>query len=273
MPKKSNRQETPPVALRWHYPNTDPAAEETPGDIVAGTPGPDEIRAHGLRAFFLCSVCVTYRPTPKGSGSGSYCGGTGYGLDNDTLAPVCYACCGKRDRAEMESSGRATFYLSRKSDAKPEPQVGSLNRPPFMRPENWSVGNWPGTLSFSVLSIQNSAHKWRNVQRRDVHFVCAGYVWHGINLGDSQILRCKRTRTQWIDKGNGRGFGLHTPRKPASYRFRYFRGVQYVAPRKPAPADFMRCGTCERAWNDRKSTTLTPAPAARCPFETFSGHN
>ena len=27
------------------------------------------------------------------------------------------------------------------------------------------------------------------------------------------------------------------------------------------------CGTCGRRWDDAKSTSLTPTPAGRCPFE------
>jgi hypothetical protein len=48
---------------------------------------------------------------------------------------------------------------------------------------------------------------------------------------------------------------------------RYYRGVRYVAPHKPAPATFARCGHCGRAWDDAKPTALTPAPSGRCPFE------
>lgn len=29
------------------------------------------------------------------------------------------------------------------------------------------------------------------------------------------------------------------------------------------------CGTCGRSWDDAIITSLTPAPAARCPFEYF----
>jgi hypothetical protein len=50
-------------------------------------------------------------------------------------------------------------------------------------------------------------------------------------------------------------------------RFRYMDGVRYVAPWKPAPASFMRCNTCGRAWNDDKPTAWTPTPSGRCPFE------
>lgn len=50
-------------------------------------------------------------------------------------------------------------------------------------------------------------------------------------------------------------------------RFRYYKGVRYVAPNKPAPATFARCGHCGRAWDDDKPTGLTPTPAGRCPFE------
>ena len=50
-------------------------------------------------------------------------------------------------------------------------------------------------------------------------------------------------------------------------RFRYYKGVKYVAPWKPAPTAFMQCLTCGRAWDDNKPTGLTPAPSGRCPFE------
>lgn len=29
------------------------------------------------------------------------------------------------------------------------------------------------------------------------------------------------------------------------------------------------CGTCELLWDDGISTSLTPTPAARCPFEAY----
>ena len=33
--------------------------------------------------------------------------------------------------------------------------------------------------------------------------------------------------------------------------------------------DLARCGSCGRYWDDGKVTEMTPAPAARCPFESF----
>lgn len=50
-------------------------------------------------------------------------------------------------------------------------------------------------------------------------------------------------------------------------RYRYYKGVRYVAPWKAAPSNFTRCGSCGRAWDDDKPTGLTPAPSGRCPFE------
>lgn len=29
------------------------------------------------------------------------------------------------------------------------------------------------------------------------------------------------------------------------------------------------CGTCGRKWDDSKSTSMTPVPSGRCPFEPF----
>lgn len=35
------------------------------------------------------------------------------------------------------------------------------------------------------------------------------------------------------------------------------------------PAGRTTCGTCGRSWDDNVSTTWTPAPSGRCPFEYF----
>lgn len=44
-----------------------------------------------------------------------------------------------------------------------------------------------------------------------------------------------------------------------------------VQPVKLAPnnRDYATCGTCGRIWNDALSTSMTPAPSGRCPFEPF----
>lgn len=44
-----------------------------------------------------------------------------------------------------------------------------------------------------------------------------------------------------------------------------------VQPLKPSQEakDKMTCGTCGLSWDDGKVTSMTPTPAARCPFEYF----
>jgi len=61
--------------------------------------------------------------------------------------------------------------------------------------------------------------------------------------------------------------------KATAYKFRYYKGVKYVAAGNPAPKDFARCGHCQRAWDDNKPTGLTPAPSGRCPFEYMHRSN
>ena len=34
-------------------------------------------------------------------------------------------------------------------------------------------------------------------------------------------------------------------------------------------SDLATCGNCGRTWDDSIITSMTPAPAARCPFEYF----
>jgi hypothetical protein len=42
----------------------------------------------------------------------------------------------------------------------------------------------------------------------------------------------------------------------------------YVA-HEASPVTTATCGECGLSWDDGIATSMTPAPAARCPFETF----
>jgi hypothetical protein len=44
--------------------------------------------------------------------------------------------------------------------------------------------------------------------------------------------------------------------------------VQPVKPGQEAE-DLVTCGECGLSWDDSIVTSMTPAPAARCPFEYF----
>lgn len=45
--------------------------------------------------------------------------------------------------------------------------------------------------------------------------------------------------------------------------------VQPIQPDHPDASTAAQCGVCGRYWNDDLVTSMTPAPAARCPFEAF----
>lgn len=38
---------------------------------------------------------------------------------------------------------------------------------------------------------------------------------------------------------------------------------------KEAGHTIAECGTCRRQWDDSEPTSMTPAPAGRCPFEYY----
>lgn len=111
----------------------------------------------------------------------------------------------------MRTEGRITLYLSRKG-TKAEKRVGSTDRAPYLERSNWHVTNWPGSLTIPLLSIKRGSHNWHNVQRTDVDFIFEGWVWHGTNLGDNDLLRCRKTRIQWVRKSHG-GYGPRRTRK------------------------------------------------------------
>lgn len=52
------------------------------------------------------------------------------------------------------------------------------------------------------------------------------------------------------------------------------RGVEYVERGNidRLPRGWAQCGVCGRCWNDDKSTSVTPVPSARCPFEDRHVH-
>lgn len=222
-----------PPALVWRVFNKerDASGEEVPGPQYCSlgvSPHPAEVLSHGLRAWFWCESCASYRPTPAGYGGENYAGGTGYGYDGNgaDARAMCYRCCGERDKRDMESTGAATLYITRKPDAPTAKERGEhwhadshTGRGGYgrtrahLRAQDWSVSNWPGSLTFPVYTIKRGAHNWHNVERIDVWFIFGARVWHGVNVGDSQILRCKRTRQEWRQRPDGEGYYAHTPRK------------------------------------------------------------
>lgn len=100
----------------------------------------------------------------------------------------CYSCCAAEDIAYMREHGRITLYLVYDI-------VGGHQR-------GYKVTNWPNSLSFAVcMDMDDYARRPRHsrygggfgAQRTDVWFKDVdGFLWHGINRGDNQILRCRR---------------------------------------------------------------------------------
>lgn len=76
----------------------------------------------------------------------------------------------------MLKHGRGTLYLTIKDGA-------------------WSASDWPGINRVPVLAQRRSFHNFTGKNgRTDVWFRLDGSEWHGINIGDNQILRVKRNK-------------------------------------------------------------------------------
>lgn len=113
---------------------------------------------------------------------------TGYGISPNGQIH-CFDCCADLDRLSMRTTGRVTLYLT---DTNPiERQHEYLSH--VLRNARFSVGNWPGSLAFVPTSVRKGKHNIAG-SRIDVWFPFEGFYWHGVNIGDNQILRCKRTR-------------------------------------------------------------------------------
>jgi hypothetical protein len=106
---------------------------------------------------------------------------TGYGIGPNG-EKVCYACCAKRDIADMTARGRAVLYLTVAGDSAAAPQ--------------WPVvSNWPGTLRIPVKSRRIGSHNIAG-KREDVWFTGPdGCEWHGVCYGhNTQLCHCRRLK-------------------------------------------------------------------------------
>lgn len=104
---------------------------------------------------------------------------TGYGEYQGRK--YCFACCALRDKADMIATGHAVLYLYR------DMKGGIL--------QARSVGNWPGSLK---IPCYRSTHSRHNIGRTRIDvwfFDSEGKPWHGVNIGDNDIVRCKRIKS------------------------------------------------------------------------------
>lgn len=102
---------------------------------------------------------------------------------------------------------------------------------------------------------------------------------------DDGLERAEAYRAIYDHEGwaNGDDYPLTLTRGEAKRRYRRelggvkalireYRGVRYLSKQATkhehgVPWNWTTCGTCGRAWDDTKSTDITPTPGGRCPFE------
>ena len=81
---------------------------------------------------------------------------------------------------EMRRDGRAVLYLTRN-------ECG-----------NYQVTQWTGPVIARVRKVSVSWHNMAGKNgRTDVWFTWEGAWWHGVNIGDNQICRVKRTKAKF----------------------------------------------------------------------------
>lgn len=131
-------------------------------------------------AGFVCSDCEETHEFSLGGITGGY----GISAENEF---ICYQCCAKRDRAEMDEKGLIYLYLSH------EMPKGQYRR------QGWipagTVANWPGSLKYKTGQIKIGSHNMAG-RRFDFWFKDhRGDEWHGVQIGDNtQIARCRRLK-------------------------------------------------------------------------------
>lgn len=128
---------------------------------------------------FDCIQCGKTKPIIKKEG------GTGYARTDEGL--VCYDCCAERDKQFMRENNKTTLYLAQ-----------TPRDPAQSKQSKWEVTNWPGTLRFNAI-VRQSDHNFAGKNgRSDAWFMFEGFIWHGVNIGDNQICRCKKTNKKTL---------------------------------------------------------------------------
>lgn len=119
---------------------------------------------------FHCAVCNTDKTHTNPEGFG----GTGYAVRSDG-GKICYDCCGRLDAESLENLAPGEKYVLYLSN----------NR----------IVNWPGSLKIPVTSQRKSWHNFAGKNgRTDIWFTFKGNRYHGVNVGDNQILRVRKLK-------------------------------------------------------------------------------
>lgn len=113
------------------------------------------------------------------------------GLVSSSRGPHCYDCHTRFEVEKMIQDGSAILYLT----LAPK-WSGCGNVPPLDWPRS-TITNYSGTFELKLPGTPDkSKHNW-GCDRYDVWFYGPdGALWHGLNIGDNQILRCKRLKKQ-----------------------------------------------------------------------------
>lgn len=113
------------------------------------------------------------------------CGHEAVGAGYDECGrSLCYGCCAEMDRETLRQGKPIVLYLS-----------GMFTVGTYQPAQ--SVSNWPGSLKIVPARVSKSKHivcGRYSTTRYDVWFRAEGRNWHGVNIGDGQILRCKAVK-------------------------------------------------------------------------------
>ncbi len=83
--------------------------------------------------------------------------------------------------AQLIAAGRGILYIQ-----KPATKPGETSA--------FHVTQWSRGQSCKVYYSRWSRHNMAREGRRDVWFILDGSVWHGVNIGNNDICRVKRTK-------------------------------------------------------------------------------
>lgn len=110
-----------------------------------------------------------------------YAFSTGYGIwggrNGEPEQLYCHPHGAERIRKEMHDTGKGTLYLTKDDQ------------------QEWLITDWPGEIKIKPTAVSRGRHNIGK-DRYDAWFKLDDEKWYGVNIGDNQILRCKRLKQQ-----------------------------------------------------------------------------
>jgi hypothetical protein len=139
---------------------------------------------------FICQECKQMKHIPKDTF-------VSYAIDGNNL--ICPECADKKTKERMVETGKITLYMNyatQKDITNYFNELSAQGKHPVS--SNFIKILLFTTILFRSFRFYETKHNWGGKKTHVWFMGPDNFIWYGFNIGDNQILHCKRTKkTKW----------------------------------------------------------------------------